>query len=66
MPDPQDDHEDDQVREFVRNLFADDPDENPTGNFTPAPRPSVEDVRPDNPDTPERNFVRALFTPDED
>ncbi len=60
--------EDEQMREIARNLFAPDPDEeSPTGNFAPLVRASVETVRPDNPDTAEREFIRALFdsNPDE-
>ncbi len=54
--------EDDQMREFMRDLFASaDPDDDDAGNFAHLERASVEDVRPDNPDTPEREFIRALF-----
>ncbi len=53
--------EDDQMRELVHNLFAADPDDDPTGNFMYAQRVTVEEVSPDDPDTAQRNFVRALF-----
>ena len=58
--------EDDAERAFVRDLFADDPEEMPTGNFVPLERAGVEAVRPDNPDTPEREFIRALFDSNSD
>lgn len=59
--------EDEQMREIARNLFTPDPDDMPTGNWQPLERASVETVRPDNPDTAEREFIRALFdsNPDE-
>lgn len=55
------------MREIARNLFTPDPDDMPTGNWQPLERASVETVRPDNPDTAEREFIRALFdsNPDE-
>jgi len=53
--------EDEQMREIARNLFTQDPDDIQTGNWQPLERASVEEVRPDNPDDPERSFIRALF-----
>ena len=57
--------EDDAERDFLRDLFAADPDEMPTPVEAALKRASVEDVRPDNPDTPEREFIRALFNSNE-
>ncbi len=58
--------EDDQMREFMRDLIASAAaDDDEAGNFAHLERASFEDARPDNPDTPEREFIRALFTPDE-